>query len=324
LVFLEITSYLLPRVLMVALPIAALAAALYALNHLYSESELVVMMTAGQSPMALAKPVALFGLIVMALMAAVTLYLVPASQTRLTQRLADFRSDFAKTLIREGQFIHPVDGITIFIRDTSKQGEMAGLFLSDRRDSANPVIYTARKALLLQDGNSMRIVMIDGNIQRLPAGGSQLSSIYFDRFSYDIGSLLNAPAPRSRSAFSRFVPELIWPDAATRAAPGYDRGGFLAEANRKLVMPLGALVLPLIALGSILAGGFRRGGFMGRVMGAVAIGLVVQASVGVSKSIVQGDPDLYWIMYLPAFFGLLVALWLLHRAGRTPRRRARA
>lgn len=320
-VFLEITSYLLPRVLMVALPIAALAAALYALNRLYSEAELVVMMTAGQSPMALARPVVLFGILACILMAAVTLYLVPASQLRLNQRLTDFRSDFAKTLIREGQFIHPVDGLTLFIRDTSKQGEMAGLFLSDRRDQANPVIYNARKALLLQENDAIRIVMFDGNIQHLPDDTSQLSTVHFDQFSYDLGALLSTPVSRQPSPFERFVPELIWPDAEMLASDLYDRGDYLAEANHKLVMPLSALVLPLVALGAILAGGFRRGGFMGRVMGAVAIGLLVQAGVGVTKSVVQGNADLFWIMYLPALLGMLAALLLLRKAGRVPRRR---
>ncbi len=323
LVFLEITSYLVPKVLMVALPIAALSAALYALNKLYSESELVVMMTAGQSPMALARPVAIFGTIAMILMTVVTLFLVPASQTRLGQRLADFRSDFAKTLIREGQFIHPASGITLFIRDTSKQGEMAGLFLSDRRDESNPVVYTARKALLLQDDTSVRIVMFDGNIQRLPIGTTQLSSVYFDQFTYDIGGLLASPDRGNRTPFARYVPELLWPDEDVLASDYYKRGAYLAEANHKLVMPLSALLLPLVALGAILAGGFRRGGFMGRVMGAIGIGLFIQAGIGVSKSLVQGNGDLFWIMYLPPLIGLIIALLLLYKAGRMPRRHRR-
>ncbi len=321
LVFIEITSYLIPRVLMVALPISAFAASLYTLNKLYTESELVVMMTAGLSPMALARPVAIFGGMVMVIMAVVTLYLVPASQTRLGQRLADFRSDFAKTLIKEGRFIHPTKGVTLFIKDTSKAGEMAGLFLSDRRDAANPVIYTAQKALLLQDNSGTRIVMVDGNIQYLPQETNQLSTVHFDQFSYDLGSILSAPIEQIRSPFARFVPELLWPSNEMTNGGLWDKGDFLAEANHKLAIPLGGLVLPLIALGSILAGGFRRGGFMGRVAGAVGLGLLVQAGLGISKSMVQSNAALYPIMYLPALFGLIVALLLLHRAGQVRKRR---
>jgi len=322
LVFLEITSYLIPRVLMVTLPISALAASLYALNKLYTESELVVMMTAGLSPMALARPVSLFGGMVMVLLAVVTLYLVPASQTQLSQRLADFRSDFAKTLVKEGQFIHPVSGVTLFIKDTSKAGEMAGLFLSDRRDAANPVIYTAQKALLLQDESGIRIVMVDGNIQYLPEGTSQLSTVHFDQFAYDLGSLLSGPVELTRTPFQRYLPELLWPTQAMTNGGLWDKGDFLAEANHKLSMPLSALVMPLIALGAILAGGFRRGGFMGRVMGAVVLGLFVQTGLGVSKSLVQSNAALFPIMYLPALIGLAIALYLLRRAGQVRARRA--
>ncbi len=321
LVFLEITSYIIPRVLMVALPISALAASLYALNKLYSESELVVMMTAGLSPMALARPVAIFGTMVMVIMAVVTLYLVPASQTRLAQRLADFRSDFAKTLVKEGQFIHPADGVTLFIKDTSKAGEMAGLFLSDRRDAANPVIYTAQKALLLQEDSSIRIVMVDGNIQYLPDGTDQLSTVHFEQFSYDLGALLTPATDLTRSPFQRFLPELLWPTEDMTNGGLWDKGDFLAEANHKLVMPLSALVLPLISLGAILAGGFRRGGFMGRVAGAVVIGLFVQAGIGITKSLVQSNASLFFIMYIPVLSGLIIALVLLRRAGRTGKRR---
>ena len=319
-VFLEITSYLIPRVLMVSLPISALAASLYALNKLYSESELVVMMTAGLSPMALARPVVIFGTMAMVILAVITLFLVPASQSRLGQRLADFRSDFAKTLVKEGQFIHPADGVTLFIKDTSKAGEMAGLFLSDRRDEANPVIYTAQKALLLQDDGGIRIVMVDGTIQYLPGTSNQLSTVHFDQFSYDLNDMLAAPVAATRTPFQRFLPELLWPTENMLASGRWDKADYLAEANHKLAMPISALVLPLISLGAILAGGFRRGGFMGRVMGAVVLGLFVQAGLGMTKSIVQSNAALFPIIYLPALIGLIIALLLLRRAGRVRKR----
>ncbi len=60
---------------------------------------------------------------------------------------------------------------------------------------------------------------------------------------------------------------------------------------------------------------------MGRVMGAIGIGLFVQAGVGVTKSIVQSNADLFWIMYMPALTGLAIALLLLRKAGRGPKRR---
>ncbi|MBL4806635.1 MAG: LptF/LptG family permease [Rhodobacteraceae bacterium] len=322
LVFLEVTSLLIPRVMMVALPFSAFGAALYALNRLYSEAELVVMMTSGQSPLALAKPVAIFGIIVMLLMVVTTFYLVPASQAKLHTRMNEIQTELAGSLIREGQFIHPTDKITIFVRDTSRDGEMAGMFLYDQTDPNNPVTYSAQKSLLLQDGYAMRIVMIDGIILQYSKSDSILNTIRFDRFSYDLGDVLPSATDHQRGPFEMFPHELLFPTQADLDKGGWSLGDFYAEGHHKVAMPISALALPLIALGVIVLGGFRRGGFMRRVMFAIGIGVLLQSSVIVAKSYILNAPEMYWTMYMPATTGLSLSLYLLYRAGRTRRPRA--
>ncbi|HBQ48692.1 MAG TPA: LPS export ABC transporter permease LptF, partial [Hyphomonas atlantica] len=68
-VFLEFTALSLPNVIRLVLPIAAFIAAVYVTNRLTSESELVVVQSSGFSPFRLARPVAMFGLLVALLMA---------------------------------------------------------------------------------------------------------------------------------------------------------------------------------------------------------------------------------------------------------------
>ena len=320
LVFLEVTSMLIPRVMMVALPFAAFGAALYALNKLYSEAELVVMMTAGQSPLALAKPVAIFGVFVMMLMTITTFYLVPASQTRLNSRMNEIKTEMAGSLIREGQFIHPNGSVTIYVRDTSRDGEMAGLFLHDQSNPEIVVTYSAQKALFLQDGFDMRIVMIDGIIQQFNRQDRLLNTVRFDRFSYDLGEIMPEITPYKRTPFNMFPHELLFPSPEMLMDDRWGRGDYAAEGHHKVVLPLSALVLPLIALGAIVMGGFRRGGFMRRVMVAIAIGVLLQSSVIVAKSVVQTQPDLAWTMYVPSFGGLILALFFLQRTGRVRKR----
>ena len=60
-VFLEFSALVLPQVFVIVLPLAGIGAALYALNKLYTDSELIVMMGAGLGPVAMLRPVALFG-----------------------------------------------------------------------------------------------------------------------------------------------------------------------------------------------------------------------------------------------------------------------
>ncbi len=316
LVFLEITSLLIPRVLMVAVPFAGFGAALFALNRLYTEAELVVMMTAGQSPFALARPVLIFGTFVMMLMAVTTLYLVPASQTQLHSRLQAIQAELAGTLLKEGEFIHLNDDITIFIRDTSRIGEMAGLFLHDQSDPDNPITYSASKAQFLQDDEQMRIVMVDGLIQHFNAKDQTLNVISFDRFSYDLSSFLFVDTHYNRTPFEMYFHELINPTPEMLASDTWWLGDYTSEAHHKLTIPISALALPLIALATILVGGFRRGGFMRRVFVAIVIGVSLQSAVIVTKSIVQQSPDLFWIMYVPSLAGFGIAWYFLYSTGR--------
>ena len=254
LVFIEITSLLIPRVMMVALPFAAFGAALFALNRLYSEAELVVMMAAGQSPLSLARPVAVFGALIMALMIFITFYLVPASQTKLNMRMNEIQTEMARSLIREGQFIHPSKDITIFVRDTSRDGEMAGLFLHDQSDPEVLFTYSAQKALFLQDGDDMRIIMLNGIIQQFTKEDTLLNTIRFERFSFDLGEALPALQEYQRVPFEMFPHELLFPSAEMIADDTWGAGHYAAEGHHKVAAPISALILPLVALGAIVIG----------------------------------------------------------------------
>ena len=52
-VFLEFSTLVLPQVFVIVLPLSGMGAALYALNRLHTDSELVVMMGAGFGPAAM-------------------------------------------------------------------------------------------------------------------------------------------------------------------------------------------------------------------------------------------------------------------------------
>ena len=145
-VFITFSLLVLPQVFVIVLPLSAMGAALYALNKLYTDSELIVMMGAGLGPFAMLRPVAIFAAMIALGVAIVMIEMVPLSGTVLAERTRAIRSDLANALIVERQFLHPADGLTLFIGDTSREGDMAGIFLNDQRDPAQPVTYSAQHA----------------------------------------------------------------------------------------------------------------------------------------------------------------------------------
>jgi lipopolysaccharide export system permease protein len=93
-------------------------------NRLSNESELVVMQATGFSPWRIARPVLVFGMLVALLGALLTNFLIPSAAQTLAQREQEISENLTAKLLKEGEFLHPTDGVTFFIRNISDQGEL--------------------------------------------------------------------------------------------------------------------------------------------------------------------------------------------------------
>jgi lipopolysaccharide export system permease protein len=318
-VFAEFSALVLPQVFVIVLPLSGLGAALYALDKLYGESELIVMMGAGLSPAAMLRPVAIFGLLIGLATALVMMVLVPKTGAIIAERTREIRSDLANALIVERQFLHPVEGLTLFITDTGRQGEMAGIFLNDQRDPERPVTYSAQRALLVREGMEARLVMLEGVALTVDAEGRNLTSVRFDEFVFDLSDLLSEEGERVRRPSEYQVRELLDPSAAMLAAGRYDRADFVAEGHYKISLPLLAMTYPMIALATLLAGGYRRSGFARRIVVAIAVAAALQILLFTMRGVAQGDVRLWPLMYLPVLFAATYVSALLLRLSRARR-----
>ncbi len=333
-VFLEFSALLLPFVMSIVLPIAAFGATLYAVNKLFSDSEIVAMLAAGMSTLALARPAAIFGAAVTAALFAITLWLTPTAAASLRDRVEALRADIANALIFEGRFMHPSSGLTIYVRDNLASGEMRGVFVHDQRDPRAEVTYSARRALLTRDdgdtqvaargedarAGAPRLVMFDGAAQRIDPETGALSLLRFETLVFDLAQFMRDASNRAPRPRERFVFELIAPTAEQLG--GYALGRFYAEGHGQISGPLYALALPLVAVAAIMGAGFSRRGYGARVALAVAIGVGLRLTGLALRSATTAEPALWPLMYAPPILGGGVALWLLARGG-APRRRAR-
>lgn len=316
-VFLEFSLYVLPQVFVVVLPLAGLGATLYAINKLYGEAELIVMMAVGSGPAALLRPVAFFGFVLMAGMAFTTMVLVPWGSAALAERTDEVRSDLIGSLILERQFIHPAKGLTLFITATSRSGEMAGVFLHDERIPARPVTYSAERALLLREGDEARLVMVDG-VALTRAAEATLNTVVFDQFVFDLSELL--ASGRGRVPRPAEYPVLRLLDPTPQMLEDRDRSDYISEAHWKLVLPALAFLYPIVACVTVLSGPFRRGGFGKRIVVAIGIGIIIHSITLVARSRVQSEADLWPLMYTGVAAGAVLVAALVFRLSGSGRR----
>ncbi len=196
-VFLEFTALSLPQIMIMVLPVAGFVATLYVFNRLIGDSEMVVLQTAGLSAARLLRPVLAFGLILGLVVAVLGNFLAPIARGQFIDRSQQVQQDLTGRFLREGQFLHPTAGLTVYIREITDLGEFRDLFLQDRSDAQTETTYTATRALLLRADTGPRLVMFDGLAQTLNLATGRLSTVRFEDFTYDIGALISDGGFRS-------------------------------------------------------------------------------------------------------------------------------
>jgi lipopolysaccharide export system permease protein len=313
--FLYLIMLLLPQLLMIILPIAFFFAVLFTLQRLSGDSELVVMASAGYSLRQLAAPVLAAAAIVMVLTYACALWLMPAGQRVLRDKLLDIRADVAGALLSEGEFNPAAPGLTVFIRQINHDGEIRGILVHDSRDRKRPITYIAERGVLAQTPVGARLIMQDGTVEQSSEGGRQLSILSFTRYTINMDQFAGPARNTLRKTNERYLPELLWPPE--KGLSPHTRSQFFAEAHNRLSQPLYSIAFALIALAGVLGASRQRGRLALRLtLASLAAGAVRIAGYGVAGA-AQNSPALVPLFYILPLAGTAGAILVLAGYGPT-------
>lgn len=313
-VFLELSLLTLPNVVRRVLPIAVFAATVYVTNRLSNESELTVMQATGFSPWRLARPVAIFGLFTALMMSALTHFLVPASTEELSERQKEISENITARLLTDGTFLHPVDGVTFYIREISPNGVLRDVMMADSRNPNSSTVHTAAEAYLVQDESGPKLVMVDGLMQLNPTGTDRLMTTNFADFSYDISGLMDPNSVSKRSVDYLPTWRVFGDLPAVAAETGESLGKITEEFHARFTQPIMCIVFALVGFGMLITGNFSRFGVWRQILLAFGILVVLEALKNVVSDPVLDAPDLWPLLYVPAVLGASVAMGLLYFA----------
>ncbi len=327
-VLLELAALRLPFALSIVLPFAATMATVYALNRMISESEIIAALAGGASRARLARPIVALGVGLVLVLSFVTLYLMPSSAQSFRNRIAEVRADLAGGLIREGRFLFPTDGVTVFVGEVTSDGQMVDLLLHDARTvegepEQTPTTFLASRAQIVprrgegEDAQGPFLAMADVEAQRLlqqSTGAQSLQQFGFEQFFFDMTDLIDADGGRLRKPSEYYFYELIDPspeDAPTER----DVGRFVSEGHEQLSAPLYGLAMPLAAAAAMFAAAFSRRGMGRAVAAALAVAMAARLVGFAAKNAVSATPELWPLMYLAPLGVIAASAYFLTRSG---------
>ncbi len=330
LVFVELTSLLLPNFFAVILPITTFVVALFTYVRLATDRELVVLRGTGLSDWRLARP----GLMVASVSACICLFLqlwlVPVSHTAFREWQFEIRNQMAAILLQEGVFSNVGNDLTVYARGRDQDGTLRGLLIHDGRDAGAPVTILAEAGRISSTPQGPRVTLYNGIRQQIertapppgsPPGtpqGYRLGSLSFAENSLDLTRQRATEEDRRRDSRERFMDELLNPGPAENL-PLRDIRKFRAEAHQRISNPLTAISFALVGLAAALGSGFRRHGGGGTI--AIGVGaVVVLLALGLAIGNLAARDNL-WIplIWVHAVGPSLIAAWVLSGAPGWPR-----
>ncbi len=283
------------------MPIGLFLGIVLALGRLYHESEMTAMTACGVGPLRIYKPVALLAVVVAALLAVLSLRVIPAAWVKSAELRVEATRAAQFGALEPGRFRSFAGGEAVFYAErVEKSGELFGVFVQRT------------------DGDRVEIAMAERAVQR-GAGQPEQMFVLYDGRRYE--GVPGTPNWRIVEFREHGIPVRL-PDArvgqgrvetrSTASLLASDEPKDRAELAWRIAVPVMALVLTVLAVP--LARLRPRQGRFARVGYAVVAyflysNLLAAVRVWIQKESPGGDLGMWWVHLLP----LLLAAWLLWR-----------
>ena len=312
---LKMTTLALPNLMALIAPIALLIAAVYTLNRLNGDSELIVLTASGATIWTIARPLLALALIVSLAVAAVNHLAMPWSLRLLREYVIEVRTDLISQVLQPGKFSTAEQNLTFHIRDRAYNGELVGILLHDARDPKQTMSYLAERGLIIKQEPSAFLVMTNGHIIRRTGANEPPQIIAFDSYAVDLDRFEPKGDRAELKPRERYFHELAFPrpgDLEFKRHPGQ----FRAELHERFASPLYPFAFTLIALAFV---GQAQSTRQNRVE-ALVIGFIVATACRLgglaAQNLVVLRASAVPLMYLIPILACLFALGLMQLKAR--------
>ncbi len=307
-VFLKLTSLLVPSFVATILPITCFIVVLLVYARLSSDRELTVMRAAGMSDLRLARPALLVAAAVMACCYFLNIVLVPASLSAFRNYQFEIRNQIAAFLLEPGVFTPVTAFVTVYVQSRGPDNSLQGIIIEDARQLNAPATILARSGQLVVTAQGPVVMLQNGSREQVDPRSGRLDGLTFERNVISLAQASRTGAEDMTDAAEVPLPELFHP---SENLPQAEQAKWLVEAHRRLAAPLTVLSYTLIALLAVLGGLFRRHGGLFRPFSAVlTVTLLVALGLGVNNLAARGAGLMPLIWLTVAAPGLVAALLL--------------
>ncbi len=257
----HIILHLLPSFLVLTLPIACLIATISAFNRMSFDNEVIALRSVGVGFLRINIPVVVFAGGVFALTLVLSQWGQPWANISLKTLALSVIEEEMTLGVDSGVFNEPVPGLMVYVPNRGQNEEKKGVFISDQRDSAQPLIIVSQHFQMLKQNERRQIGirLFDGAIHQIPQDTSAFHRVTFRTYDFWMPSpFKSAKAKAKRKSYEELMEKL-------KTSGGKHSGTLrrLVEYHKDIAFPVSTFVLGLLGvpLGIVSKRSGRAGGF---------------------------------------------------------------
>lgn len=320
---LSMTTLALPNLMALIAPVALLIASIHTLNRLNSDSELIVLTASGATIWRVARPLLGLALLVTVAISFVNHIAMPWSLRTLRAKLIELRTDLISQVLLPGRFSRPMSGITVHIRERSRDGLLLGILITDDRKPEASLTYLAEYGRITRAKDSAYLSMRNGNILRKELKGKAANQppeiLGFDSYTIDLNQFEQKFAAPRYKARELFTPELINPDPdqlRIRKGKKSADGQLRAELHERLSNPLYPFMFVLFALAFVGQAQSTRTNQTRIMATGFLVAAVFRLAGLAANNSAAVNPLAVPVMYAIPMAGMALALFMMQRNAR--------
>lgn len=312
--FFQMTMLSLPSLMALIAPNAMLMAALYTLDRMNGDSELIVMTASGAPVWRIGAPLLALASVVAVVILLANLFVTPASMRALRTFVTQVRADLISQVIQPGRFSSPESGLTFHIRDRSPNGDLLGLLVHDERDGKQAMSYLAERGRIITNDDGSYLVMFKGFVHRINEDSKEkdVQIVAFDQNMLDLTEFSPKDnAGKDLRPRESYISSLINPDMSNPATQR-NYGQIRSELHDRLATPLYPLVFAFVAIALLAHARTTRESRWAQIVLAFGIAIGLRVAGITAGNLVALNPWAVLLVYAIPLGAILVAAWAAH------------
>jgi lipopolysaccharide export system permease protein len=313
-IFFQMTALSLPGLIALIAPNAVLMAALYILDRMNGDSEIIVMTAAGATVWRICRPLIALTLIVSTLILLVNVFVNPASMRALRDLITQVRADLISQVLQPGRFSSPERGLTFHIRGRAPDGELLGLLFHDERDPKQVMSYLADRGRILSNDAGSFLIMFDGYVHRYNATDKEkaVQIIAFDQNMADLSKFTEGGGNQKKLEPKQMpIMDLINPPPEYEVTEK-EQGLLRYELHQRLTTPLYPLAFIFLAIALMGQARTTRESRWGQILTVFGLAVAIRVAGIVAGNLVTLSAWAVGLVYAIPIGAILIAAWTAH------------